>query len=1042
MFKKSWLSYFFTFLFVQILCAQKSENIIEDKLQLADSIFFHHTEYSKKETLKKSISIYKKYLKANKDTSSLKNKKILAKKYAVKALLEVAEIRVDSAYPYLKKSLLLQQKFTKKDSYLKGHVYRQVYLYWGLKGKQDSVIYYTKKAEESFKDTLGLYHKYISEAMYERASAIGRKGNRREEVALSKRAIANNIAYQGEFSSDVAVQEHILATVYDNLGYYQKELESYKKVIKIWEVKPNHKDMSYLNIAYNSVCMWYLQHGDLKKAEQYLLKSESLVRNKKQDISNWFNETFKGRTQLSSWYYRGKLLAYKKDTVGALKYVNKILFFVNNFDKNKRENNPHNLSYFYEFVKNYQMAALRFKASLLRENYPHKSKKISNQILNISDVKKVSRFTLKDRLHIIDYYIKYDSISKLNLFLETNIKGAKVNNDEYSLLHFYAKKAGLLLKQKKYKELKNVYKKLFKKTQRDTTKIIDIEKLNYDEINAYGSQSILDILINASVNYKMLYLETNDKLAIKNAYSIIKLASEIFSKNFNHLRYNEQKYIITTKIHEQLLSIALLDESISKDEIIEIIEENGSKSIWNKFLNSQQRKFLNIPDSILQKENELLSELYYYKKQLYLNKENNVDKENLYKKNLLTVSNEIEEVEKWYQENYPIYYNQKVKLFKLKELKQKIKSNQKVIKYIFSEENLYAFIITKNNTKLIKVGHNIKINKAVKPLIKLLKTPNKKGYNTYAEKVYQLLLLQVNLLEDKKEELIFIQDDVLNYIPMETLIDVHGKFLIENKKVSYAPSLLLLNGQINAKKSKKNKLGIYAPIYQKYDNKNPKRSDNTALLGASKEATKIANIFAAELFTGAQANKDKFFKNASNYSMLHLAMHSSFNNVHPEFSSLNFSSKEKDNQLFVSELYNLSLNADLAVLSACNTGSGKIKKGEGLVNVSRAFTYAGVPSLVVSLWGVPDKETSIIMIDFYNELKKGKSKNEALQIAKLNYLNNAEYKTLKHPFYWAGFIVSGDVSPINTSFNYWWIIFVLGGSLLIFYRKKLLKLFQ
>ena len=173
--------------------------------------------------------------------------------------------------------------------------------------------------------------------------------------------------------------------------------------------------------------------------------------------------------------------------------------------------------------------------------------------------------------------------------------------------------------------------------------------------------------------------------------------------------------------------------------------------------------------------------------------------------------------------------------------------------------------------------------------------------------------------------------------------------------------------------------------------------------------------------------------------MLHLAMHSNVNNENSEFSNLEFSTDNEDNKLYISELYNMSFNADLAVLSACNTAVGHLKKGEGLISVSKAFTYAGVPSTVTSLWKVPDKETSKIMVSFYHYLKDGKPKNEALQLAKLNYLNTTNDALLKHPYYWAGFIISGDVSPITSQPNYYIWLYVIAALLVlgVIFRKRL-----
>jgi CHAT domain-containing protein len=128
----------------------------------------------------------------------------------------------------------------------------------------------------------------------------------------------------------------------------------------------------------------------------------------------------------------------------------------------------------------------------------------------------------------------------------------------------------------------------------------------------------------------------------------------------------------------------------------------------------------------------------------------------------------------------------------------------------------------------------------------------------------------------------------------------------------------------------------------------------------------------------------------------------------------------------------------MAVLSACNTGMGKYKNGEGIMSLSRALTYAGVKSSVYSLWQVPDKETSQIMISFYENLKEGQSKDEALANAKRTFIKNNPMKN--HPFYWAGFVVNGDISPVIENYFIWKMF---GGILLFtvlifitFKRKK------
>jgi len=275
-----------------------------------------------------------------------------------------------------------------------------------------------------------------------------------------------------------------------------------------------------------------------------------------------------------------------------------------------------------------------------------------------------------------------------------------------------------------------------------------------------------------------------------------------------------------------------------------------------------------------------------------------------------------------------------------------------------AQDYIYAFTITAQQTRLFRLGKKDAINAKINPFVASLGKPNSQDYKQLAHDIYRELLPEGFLESTKKQDVIFIQDDLLNFLPMEILLNPNGKYLIQSHTVSYAPSLLLWNEQLKVKKSKRNKLGVFVPSYKKQRNKDPRRNDDTELLGANNEAAEIEKIFKADVFSGVMATKAQFLNTAEDYNILHLAMHSSINHTAPEFSNLSFSSEE-DGKLFISELYNMNLNADLAVLSACNTGAGNLEKGEGLINVSRAFTYAGVPSTVTSLWKVPDLFTNI-----------------------------------------------------------------------------------
>ena len=267
---------------------------------------------------------------------------------------------------------------------------------------------------------------------------------------------------------------------------------------------------------------------------------------------------------------------------------------------------------------------------------------------------------------------------------------------------------------------------------------------------------------------------------------------------------------------------------------------------------------------------------------------------------------------------------------------------------------------------------------------------------------------------------------------------------MQNFKTSYAYSIKLWNilQEKNHATNQNESIVTFAPNYSKLPPKNGTRgllrSDLYDLADAKKEARAISELFNGKLYENQEANRDNFLQSTTNYSLHHLAMHSQLEEEYSK-SALVFAGNKR---VYFDELYQLNFPSKLVVLSACNTGIGTNENGEGLMSLSRALTYSGVKSSVYSLWQVPDKETSEIMISFYENLKKGQAKDEALANAKKNFIKNNPMKN--HPFYWAGFVVNGDVSPIMSSSK--WIIYVGIGLgiliLLIAFRKTLFKFRQ
>ena len=197
------------------------------------------------------------------------------------------------------------------------------------------------------------------------------------------------------------------------------------------------------------------------------------------------------------------------------------------------------------------------------------------------------------------------------------------------------------------------------------------------------------------------------------------------------------------------------------------------------------------------------------------------------------------------------------------------------------------------------------------------------------------------------------------------------------------------------------------------------RSEVTPLRWNQEEVADLGTYLSGDALVGSAATERRFKQDAAQYEVLHLATHALVNNQRSERSGLVFappSDSLEDGLLQLHELYAMELPAQLAVLSACNTGGGQLEEGEGVMSLARAFAYAGCPSIVMSHWSVDDQATAQLMKYFYQYLSEGLNKSEALRQAKLSLL--ASDKLPANPFYWASFALVGDIQPLVQTSKY------------------------
>jgi len=280
-------------------------------------------------------------------------------------------------------------------------------------------------------------------------------------------------------------------------------------------------------------------------------------------------------------------------------------------------------------------------------------------------------------------------------------------------------------------------------------------------------------------------------------------------------------------------------------------------------------------------------------------------------------------------------------------------------------------------------------------------------------------------------ELFNLSFDILTPKPIQSYADLAKNSLLARHFISYNYSLLLVNQSESTTDFNDNFIA-FVPEFNDKMKEEYKISITDSLALDKTYLTLLPQPFCLELaktstelfngtsFLNEQSTKQVFVNSAKEHKIIHIGTHAESNNLSPELSRMVFAkpvietNTEEDNYLFVYEIYNCNLSSNLAILTACETGKPTWQPGEGMISLAHAFNYAGSESILTSLWKIDEKSSAKIVKLFYYQLARGLSKDKALQMAKLQYLNSENGRTLS-PKYWAGLILIGDTLPVPIS---------------------------
>ena len=945
----------------------------------------------------------------------------------------------DSTLFYWKKALKIRKKILSENHIKVAHSYNNIGIVYWNKSEYDLALQYYFKSLQIKRELFGEKHTSVASS-YNNVGIIYFDKNE-YDLALQYyfRSLQIRKELLGEKHILLAGNYNNIGVVYNDKNEYDLALEYYLKALQIRKELLGEKHTS-VALNYNNIGIVYYDKKEYDLALEYHFKAlqirKELLGEKHTDAADSYNNigavyTYKNEYDLALEYYF-KSLQIRKELLGekhteVSKCYNNIGFVYNS--KNKYDLA---LQYYFKNIKLYK-ELLGEKHILEAENY-----------YNIGDV----YLNKSENVQALQYYQKAIAASLRNFNDTVNVYSVPLIND---YLNWDYLLEALQTKAKIFADMNITLPKF------QTSAKLEISLRHYQACDTLISQVRKDMKTKSD----KIALGTIASEVYKGAVDVCKTLSEF--QNSDMVRYNQLAFYFSEKNKSSVLLESLAGAEAQK-----------FAGIPDTLLKKENKLQIDIAlyKKVLAEESDSLTETRFQDKLFKANRsydslitvfENNYPEyyELKYNQNLATV----DQISNLFDKKTAIisYFtgDSTIIIFTVKKKKFYVTSTAKPADFEGKIESLRYNI---SNTALIASEYKPNSHESVD------------GYQKAAYELYEILFPPKvkDALGKKMENLIIIPDGKLATLPFEVLhtrkytatwTDWENKayfsempYLVKDYNISYTYSGNLFYKSFNKTDKQKdieitelNDWLAFAPVF---DNENIsgtamrtrkllKKVEETTpdsiktrvftrdgmyiseLPGSLSETQSIFKLFERQdkkalLKTHLMANEE-FIKSGEleKYRYLHFATHGIVNEEKPELSGLILAQDtlcKEDNILFAGEIYNLKLNADLTVMSACETGLGKITEGEGVIGLTRALLYAGTKNIIVSLWQVSDNSTNELMVNFYENFLRDKPSgvfktrkhfsnySNHLQKAKLKLIKESKYA---HPFFWSPFILIG-----------------------------------
>jgi CHAT domain-containing protein/Tfp pilus assembly protein PilF len=532
-----------------------------------------------------------------------------------------------------------------------------------------------------------------------------------------------------------------------------------------------------------------------------------------------------------------------------------------------------------------------------------------------------------------------------------------------------------------------------------------------------------------------------------------------------YLADNEKEtYLFATQLAYNLYSTTH-DNSMGY-KMYSIAQKAKAAVLRNEITGNELLYSTGIPDSLREKQNRLSGNIAAYNNLiLEENRKSKPDsaKISLWKDALFDMNRDKEKVTGDMERVFPQYHDlvRKTEPVSVKLIQKQLKKDETIVDYLLSNQysdgkrKLFVFLISNDRLDFREQWLDSLFVKNAKILSKTSDPSSTNGSQNidYISSAGALNYMYLNLIKPVEDlfrgkKLIIIPDEEIGWLSFDEFLknkpgpgqsDYEGlHYLINDYTFSYGYSSSLIFSK-RSSEMRGAKVLAFSPEYE-----NTGRSDSamSSLRGAGIETASIFKWFRGKNFSGDKATKTNFIIALHDPAIFHLSMHSMSDSINSKYSYLMFDTHKlsaTDSKLYNYEISLARIQSPMVVLSACNSGTGTLYYGEGLMSLARGFTLAGASSVIRTTWDINDEVSAGIMTRFYFHLSKGREKNEAMRLAKLEYLKSSS-PALKNPYYWAAYEVLGDNAPVTRNLSVYIIIIclivIISGGVVLFYFKR------